>query len=226
MRCLILRLEGPLMSFGDTAIDEIRPTRLLPGRSLLAGLIGNALGLEHRDVEALQRLQERLLFAARLDQAGEALVDFQTAELKQSDPMWTTRGAPAERAGGAGSYSGPALRYRHYRANSKVTVALTLDPPDEAPALEAVHEALVRPERPLFIGRKGCPPSRPIFDRVVEAATLVDALDQLGGNGRVETEALETEPAGRRLQVADRRDWRMGYHAGLSHRRVLREGMP
>lgn len=224
MRCLILRLEGPLMSFGDTAIDEIRPTRPLPGRSLLTGLIANALGFEHRDVHALQRLQERLRFAARLDQAGDALIDFQTAELSQSDPIWTTRGVPAERAGGANSYSGPALRYRHYRANSKVTVAMALDPPDEAPNLEAVQLALERPERPLFIGRKGCPPSRPIFDRVVEADSLVAALDQLGGEGRIETEALETEPAGRRLQVADRRDWRMGFHAGLSQRRVLREG--
>ncbi len=226
MRCLILRLEGPLMSFGDTAIDEIRPTRPLPGRSLLTGLIANALGFEHRDVHALQRLQERLRFAARLDQAGDALVDFQTAELSQSDPIWTTRGVPAERAGGANSYSGPALRYRHYRANSKVTVAMALDLPDEAPNLEAVQLALERPERPLFIGRKGCPPSRPIFDRVVEADSLVAALDQLGGEGRIETEALETEPAGRRLQVADRRDWRMGFHAGLSQRRVLREGTP
>ena len=214
------------MSFGDTAIDEIRPTRPLPGRSLLTGLIANALGFEHRDVHALQRLQERLRFAARLDQAGDALVDFQTAELSQSDPIWTTRGVPAERAGGANSYSGPALRYRHYRANSKVTVAMALDPPDEAPNLEAVQLALERPERPLFIGRKGCPPSRPIFDRVVEADSLVAALDQLGGDGRIETEALETEPAGRRLQVADRRDWRMGFHAGLSQRRVLREGTP
>ncbi|MCB1994083.1 MAG: type I-E CRISPR-associated protein Cas5/CasD, partial [Geminicoccaceae bacterium] len=97
MRCLILRLEGPLMSFGDTAIDEIRPTRPLPGRSLLTGLIANALGFEHRDVHALQRLQERLRFAARLDQAGDALVDFQTAELSQSDPIWTTRGVRGER---------------------------------------------------------------------------------------------------------------------------------
>jgi CRISPR system Cascade subunit CasD len=224
MRCLILRLEGPLMSFGDTAIDEIRPTRLLPGRSLLTGLIGNALGYEHRNVDALQRLQERLRFAARLDQPGQALVDYQTAELKQNDPLWTTRGVPAERAGGAGSYSGPALRYRHYRANSKVTVALTLDPLEETPDLDALERALVRPERPLFIGRKGCPPSRPLFDSVVEAESLVGALDRLEGRGRIETEAVDAEPEGRRQQIADRRDWRMGFHAGLSQRRVLREG--
>ena len=223
MRCLILRLEGPLMSFGDTAIDEIRPTRRLPGRSLLVGLIGNALGFEHRDVEGLTRLQERLRFAARLDREGELLVDFQTAELSQNDPLWTTRGVPAERAGGANSYSGPALRYRHYRADSVVTVALTLAPADEAPALAAIAAALKRPERPLFIGRKGCPPASPILHGEVEAASLVAALAQVDGEGRIETEDGDGEPEGRGFSLADRRDWRMGFHAGLSRRREVRE---
>lgn len=223
MRCLILCLEGPLMSFGDTAIDELRPTRRLPGRSLLTGLLANALGYEHRDVEALTRLQERVRFAARLDQPGEALVDYQTAELSQDDPLWTTRGVPAERAGGAKSYSGPALRYRHYRADSRVTVALTLDPADEDPDLDAIAWALRRPERPLFIGRKGCPPARPIIDGEVDAASLVAALEAVDGKGTIETADTDAEPAGRGFSLADRRDWRMGYHAGLSRRREIRE---
>lgn len=210
------------MSFGDTAIDEIRPTRELPGRSLLTGLVANALGLEHRDVEALDRLQQRLRFAARLDRAGQALVDFQTAELSQDDPIWTTRGVPAERAGGAKSYSGPALRYRHYRADSKVTVALTMEPADEVPDLDAIAAALRHPERPLFIGRKGCPPARRIFEGMVEAASLVAALRALDGEGRIETEDAEGEPEGTSFSLADRRDWRMGFHAGLSRRRRVR----
>jgi len=232
MRCLILRLEGPLMSFGDTAIDEIRPTRRLPGRSLLTGLLANALGYEHRDVDALGRLQERLRFAARLDQSGEAVVDFQTAELSQDDPLWTTRGVPAGRAGGANSYSGPALRYRHYRADSIVTVGLTLDPADEMPDLQTVTDALQRPERPLFIGRKGCPPSDRLFVGEVTAATLVEALSHIPikrtrverdpGPPVIETEDSDAEPAGRGFSLADRRDWRMGYHAGLSRRREIR----
>lgn len=233
MRCLILRLEGPLMSFGDTAIDEIRPTRRLPGRSLLVGLIGNALGFEHRDVEGLTRLQVRLRFAARLDREGELLVDFQTAELSQHDPLWTTRGVPAERAGGANSYSGPALRYRHYRADSIVTVALTLEPADEAPDLEAVAAALQRPERPLFIGRKGCPPSERLMLDDVTAPSLVAALERVPIRRNhpprdeqlrlIETEDGEGEPEGRSFALADRRDWRMGFHAGLSRRREVRE---
>ena len=209
------------MSFGDTAIDEIRPTRDLPGRSLLTGLIANALGYEHRDVEALDRLQQRLRFAARLDQPGEALVDFQTAELSQSDPIWTTRGVPAGRAGGAGSYSGPALRYRHYRADSKVSAALTLEPAGEVPDLDAIAAALRHPERPLFIGRKGCPPARRIFEGMVEAESLVAALRALDGEGRIETEDADGEPAGVDFALADRRDWRMGFHVGLSRRRRI-----
>jgi CRISPR system Cascade subunit CasD len=236
MQVLILRLEGPLMSFGDVAIDEIRPTRRLPGRSLLTGLLANALGFAHRDVIELDRLQERLRFAARLDREGQALVDFQTAELSQHDPLWTTHGIPAERAGGAASYSGPAMRYRHYRADAAVTVALTLVPPEERPDLAALEVALRRPERPLFIGRKGCPPSRPLLDRVLSAESLVAALDRtLPVEPRrattdvvvIETEDDAAEPEAQRLlAVADRRDWRLGLHTGQSWRRELRRPLP
>ena len=231
MHVLILRLQGPLMSFGDVAIDEVRPTRRLPPRSMLTGLLANALGWSHRDVAALDRLQERLRFAARLDRNGQGLVDFQTAELGKNDPLWTTRGTPAERAGGAASYSGPALRYRHYIADAAVTVALTLVPAEEAPDLAALEAALRRPERPLFIGRKGCPPGRPVLDGVVAAESLVGALDQATPRRPdqgsvdllVETEDEPAEPKGQRLiGVADRRDWRLGLHAGQSRRRELR----
>ena len=236
MQVLILRLEGPLMSFGDVAIDEIRPTRRLPARSMLTGLLANALGWAHRDVAALDRLQERLRFAARLDREGQGLVDFQTAELAKDDPLWTTRGVPAERAGGAASYSGPALRYRHYRADAAVTVALTLVPAEEAPDLAALEAALRQPERPLFIGRKGCPPGRPILDRLVAAESLVAALDQVAPAPPrraaadllvIETEDQPGEPEAQRLiAVADRRDWRLGLHAGQSRRRELRRPLP
>jgi CRISPR system Cascade subunit CasD len=203
---------------------------------LLTGLLANALGCAHRDVAALDRLQERLRFAARLDREGQALVDFQTAELGQDDPLWTTSGMPAVRAGGAASYSGPALRYRHYRADAAVTVALTLVPAEEAPDLKAFECALGQPERPLFIGRKGCPPSRPILDRVVAAESLVAALDQVPpvdpNRATVEVVMIETEdepgePEPQQLiAIADRRDWRLGLHTGQSRRRELRRPLP
>lgn len=239
MQALILRLSGPLMSFGDTAIDEIRPTRILPGGSLLTGLLGNALGYEHRDVVLLDRLQSRLRFAARLDRAGVGLIDYQTALIGKKDPIWVTRSDYQERGGGSwekeprtGRDVLTVQRYCHYRADALVTVALTLTPADEPPELAALAAALKRPERPLFIGRKSCPPSRPILDCVVEAASLVAALDQAPLLGQpasadsallIETEDLPTEPPSHRnLAVADRRDWQLGLHAGQSQRRELR----
>jgi CRISPR system Cascade subunit CasD len=235
MQVLILRLEGPLMSFGDVAIDEIRPTRRLPARSMLTGLLANALGWTHRDVKQLDRLQERLRFAARLDRPGPVFVDYQTASLNKRDPLWTTHGIPAERAGGGTTWDergfGTVERRRHYIADAAVTVALTLVPPDEAPDLGALDTALRRPERPLFIGRKGCPPGRPVLDRMVTTESLVAALDLTGalrpdqqsGDLLIETEDEPGEPQGQRLiAVADRRDWRLGLHTGQSRRRELR----
>lgn len=226
IRCLVLRFSGPLMSFGDQAIDEIRPTRRLPGRSMLAGLLGNALGLDHRDVDALQRLQDRLRFAAREERSGTLLRDYQTAEIAKDDPLWTTRGKPAGRDGGDASYSGPVLRERFYRADAEVVVALALDPADEPPDLESLAGALRRPERPLFLGRKGCPPAGPICQGVITAETLVQALDLAtprgAAGGLVETEPDEAHAAERVLDVPDRRDWRQGFHAGSSRRAQLR----
>lgn len=214
MRCLLLRLEGPLMAFGDVAVDEIRPTRSLPTRSMLTGLLANALGLDHCEVEALQGLQERLRFAARAERPGRFVVDFQTAEIAKRDPLWTTRTAPAERAGGEQSYTGPVIRHRHYIADASICLALTLFPPDEPPSLDEVATALTRPARPLFLGRKSCPPAVRILERPpFEAGSLVDALGL--GDGSIEVDDLEGEPVGRRtFTVADLRDWRFGFHTG------------
>lgn len=231
------------MSFGDLAIDEIRPTRRLPTRSMLTGLLANALGWAHRDVAALDRLQERLRFAARLDREGHAVEDYQTAEIGKKDPIWVTKGDYSERGGGTwypeprtGRLVQTVERHRHYRADAAVTVALTLVPAEEAPDLEALEAALRRPERPLFIGRKGCPPSGPILDRLAVAESLLAALDQVppvDANRAaadpvvVETEDESGEPKAQRLiAVADRRDWRLGMHAGQSRRRELRRSLP
>jgi CRISPR system Cascade subunit CasD len=243
MQVLILRLAGPLMSFGDVAIDEIRPSRRLPARSMLTGLLANALGWAHRDVAALGRLQERLRFAARLDREGQALEDYQTAEIGKKDPIWVTKGNYSERGGGTwqpeartGRLVQTVERRRHYCADAAVTVALTLVPAAEAPDLAALEAALRRPERPLFIGRKSCPPSLPILDRVVAAESLVAALDQappVDPNRAtaevvvIETEDAPGEPEGQRLiAVAHRRDWRLGLHAGQNQRRELRRPLP
>ena len=114
MRHLILNLESPLMAFGGEMIDNYGVIRRFPAASMLTGLFANALGWRRVERERHQRLQDRLIFAARIDRepaGGVRLTDFQTAQLNKDDKGWTTRGQPEGRAGGANTYrrAAPAL---------------------------------------------------------------------------------------------------------------------
>ena len=171
MKHLALRLEAPLMAFGGETIDNYGVIRRFPSASMLTGLLANALGWRRIEAGRHQRLQDRLVFAARIDRepaGGTRLTDFQTAQLGASDRGWTTRGQPEGRAGGANTYAAPHLRYRDYFADMRVTMALRLEPAEESPKLEELASALEEPSRPLFIGRKPCLPSSPLFVDFVE----------------------------------------------------------
>jgi len=224
VRFLVLRLEGPLLSFGDVAVDELRPTLELPTTSMLTGLLANALGFDHREPERHERLQARLLFAARADHPGQLLRDYQTVRLNRNDRLWTTHGR-AERRDGWGTVQ----RERFYRADALITVVLILLPGEDPPGLDTLRAALQRPERPLFLGRKGCPPARPLLDPdlpEVEAESARDALFRVpllvrGGRLRL-PERLPCRwpvgdgcgPWGRERWVHELRDWSTGLHVG------------
>ncbi|MBL8350317.1 MAG: type I-E CRISPR-associated protein Cas5/CasD [Burkholderiaceae bacterium] len=175
---LLLRLEAPMLSLGSPAVDQRRPVQRWPAASLLTGLLGNALGCRRDRPAALDRLQERLRWAARIDRAGHPFTDFQTAQLHADESGWTTRGTVETRAGGANTYDAPHIRWRNYRADASLAVALRLDPTDEAPTLDDLAAALQHPARPLFIGRKNCLPSQRLLVGLVDAADTVAALAQ------------------------------------------------
>ena len=179
MRHLILNLESPLMSFGGEAIDNYGVTRRFPAASMLTGLFANALGWRRTERARHQRLQERLVFAARIERepaGGLSMRDFQTAQLSKNDKGWTTLGVHENRAGGPDTYKSPALRYRDYYADARIVVALRLDPADELPTLDDLAAALDEPARPLFIGRKPCLPSAPLFAGFSDGDTALAAL--------------------------------------------------
>ena len=214
------------MAFGGTMIDANGPTLDLPIRSMVTGLIANALGWQRGERERHQALQDRLVMGARLDRPGTTVRDFQTAQLGANDKGWTTRGEPEGRAGGANTYKSPHIRYRHYRADAFVTIALRLAPPDGDPTLASLESALRAPARPLFIGRKPCLPSRPVLaEPPVEADTVFSALRlvPMATADRHETVRFSLPPGewprDRQCDskmVADVRDWRAGVHAGES----------
>jgi CRISPR system Cascade subunit CasD len=215
-------------------VDQNGIAQAFPGLSMLTGLIANALGWDRRDHERLARLQERVRFAARADRTGEPLVDYQTVDL--GSPWmhpemagWTTRGRIAERAGASGEAT--HQRYRHYRADSVHTVALTLIG-DGTPPLDDVALALLEPARPLFIGRKCCLPAAPVLLEEREAESLLACLASVPRAQGADAGALRatwwegddsSAASGESgaVAVTDEREWRSGVHVG---RRLMREG--
>ncbi|WP_018988395.1 type I-E CRISPR-associated protein Cas5/CasD [Aromatoleum toluclasticum] len=226
-RHLLLRLEAPLMAFGGETIDNLGVIRDFPAQSMFTGLIANALGWRREDAAEHDRLQARLVFGARLDRPGARLRDYQTARLGMNDRGWTTSGepegrepSPSYRPDQTGEKVLTLQRYRDHHADAAVMVALRLEPADEAPTLEMVADALQRPARPLFLGRKPCLPASPLFAGWCDAPDLLTALQKAAplatnAHPRVLWPAGEGELHGsRQLDVCDERNWTSGVHGG------------
>lgn len=224
MDVLLLRLDAPLMSFGAVVVDQNHPVWRFPGVAMLTGLLGNALGWDHRDTHRLQALQNRLRFAARWDAEPELLTDYQTVDLGQDFMIgtgWTTRGRREDRGKGAAT-TGTHIRYRDHWANGVATIALTLDGEGD-PSLAALEQALRFPARPLFLGRKPCLPAGPLLLRRrkaegVRVALAAEPLADIGPRrrpGRIP--ALWPLDEAQGVQVEERyapRDWRNNIHRG------------
>lgn len=227
---ILLRFDAPLMSFGGPLVDKYGRTAEFPTLSMLTGLCANALGYNHREADQIQQLQERLIYAVRRDRAGQVVEDYQTVDLSQPfmQAGWTTRGVPMDRGGLSGL--GTHVRQREYLADAVFTIALSLREPDRTPTMRELVAALRHPARPLFLGRKPCLPSGPVFLELTEAEALVQVLGSapLPAGNRADAGALTSwwPPSegggGIDVEVVDRRDWRNQLVVG---QRLMRRGI-
>ena len=227
---LILTLQAPMMSFGRVQIDQIGPTWKFPSSSMLTGLMGNALGYDRDQHRELQSLQDRLVHASRLDEANERrLIDYQTVSIQRGQAAWTPMGNPETRGGG--TYQNHQ-RWREYLQDARVTTALRLEPADESPTCQEIADALIKPERPLFIGRKNCIPATRILAGWQEAETVLEALilwpadsDWARGEDTDASWPLGEGAQGvipnRQHAIQDLKNWRQGVHGG---ERIILEG--
>jgi len=216
------------MSFGAPIVDRHGKIQPYPALSMMAGMLGNALGYDHSNFQKLQQLQERLQYAVRQDRAGQKIKDYQTVDLSQDfmrdDNAWTTQGWVDKRKGGPAS-KGTHIRLRDYWADTIHTVALTLQPVNEAPTIDDIRDALQYPERPLFIGRKTCLPAVPLLIGRMEAENLVEALQKVSLADNADkrntypawwpVDKNQNHPrANIEKPVTDRRDWANQIHVG------------
>ncbi|HEX6291263.1 MAG TPA: type I-E CRISPR-associated protein Cas5/CasD [Herpetosiphonaceae bacterium] len=164
---LFLRLEGPLQSWGVRAHWEERDTAFEPTKSGVIGLIGCALGLR-RDDDRLRELSEAFRLGVRVDRPGSLLVDYHTTGgAKAAD------GEPEGMLNAQGKLKRETdVSTRRYLMDASFLVALRGSDADVA----ACAEGLQHPVWPVFLGRKACVPTEPVFAGIGDYESLEAAL--------------------------------------------------
>jgi CRISPR system Cascade subunit CasD len=164
MPTLLLRLAGPMQSWGTTSRFDERDTQLEPSKSGVIGLLCAALGRDR--AEAVDDLAA-LRMGVRVDREGVPMRDFQTAK----GLLIASGKVDKERT---------VVSPRHYLADAAFLVGLQ---GDDAALLQTLRAALLRPVWPLALGRKAFAPGCPVA--IAEApfgglhpGTLVAALHE------------------------------------------------
>lgn len=171
---VVFRLEAPIAAFGDLAIGERRSSDRRPAASAVLGLVAAALGLRRDDLRQGD-LASAWRIVTRADGVGAPLADFHTAQTppqRRGRTFGTRRDELADRLDLA-----TVVSRRDYWTDAAFTVLLwPADGVGDRAAAEEVAGALARPAWALSVGRRACPPSRPLAARVIEAATVLDAF--------------------------------------------------
>lgn len=158
MSVLLLRLAGPMQSWGTRSRFSNRDTGLEPSRSGVIGLLCAALGIHREDDESLKQFGvDKMPMAVRVDREGRLMRDYHTAQ-------------EVMRASGKGTQE-TVLSERFYLADADFLVGLG---GGEA-FLTTLANALAEPKWQLSLGRKAFVPGLPVCEGVVEGE-LMDVL--------------------------------------------------
>lgn len=161
MPTLLLRLIGPMQSWGTTSRFDQRDTGKEPSKSGVVGLLAAALGIDRENWIDLEPLT-RFTLAVRHDRPGVPKRDYQTAQQIIS----------ADRS----KIHETAVTTRDYLADAAFLVGL--ESADRS-LLERMHEALRNPVWPLALGRKSYVPSESIWmENGLQDASLLEVMKQ------------------------------------------------
>lgn len=133
MPTLLLKMSGPLQSWGTQSRFRRRDAGHEPSKSGVIGMVAAALGRSRNEpVDDLVSLK----FAVRTDASGTLIRDYQTAKNWAKNPKGDV-----------------SLSTRMYLSDAVFVVALE----GEREQLETIESALNKPVYPLYLGRRACP---------------------------------------------------------------------
>lgn len=169
MPTLLLRLSGPMQSWGTTSRFDERDSQLEPSKSGVLGLICAALGRDRAEpVDDLAKLK----MGVRVDREGLLMRDYHTAGGDRDSSRKTLLLASGD------VKNRTVISPRYYLADAAFLVGLE---GADRRFLERIHDALHTPVWPLALGRKSFPPGEPVWlkdglrDEALRAALLAYA---------------------------------------------------
>lgn len=143
MATLLLRLAGPMQSWGTTSRFDERDTQLEPSKSGVLGLVCAALGRDRAEpVADLAALR----MGVRVEREGAPMRDYHTA----TGVVIASSGKP--------DFDRTVVSPRYYLTDAVFLVGLEGD----NGLLASIQRALASPVWPLALGRKSCVPSLPV----------------------------------------------------------------
>ena len=150
MQTLLLRLSGPLQSWGKGSRFDFRDTDTVPTKSGVVGLIASAMGIKRQNQKKLAELA-RLRMGVLVEREGKLLVDYHTV-------------MGAIKADGSCNEKDTIVSQRQYLCDAEFLVGLESDNEEQ---LREIEHYLCFPKWQLFLGRKACPPSKQIFVKII-----------------------------------------------------------
>ena len=162
MAVLLLRLAGPMQSWGLGSRFRIRDSALEPTKSGVVGLLCAALGAA-RDDDALVSRLAALPMGVRADREGVLKCDYVTAGGNIT---------PGSRYGAAranGRVAGTVVQRCYYLADADFLVGLQSD---DSALLQSLDDILRHPLRPLCLGRRSYVPAVPVRVGVTDGDLL------------------------------------------------------
>lgn len=148
MRTILLKMAGPLQSWGSGSHYDDRHTDRHPTKSAIVGLLSAALGYR-RDDERIKALNE-LDFAVRVDQQGKMLHDFQVA----AGEYQKMKNGTLKELSASNKRIRRYISKRYYMSDATYVVAIGHA---DHEWIEEIHEALLAPYFALSMGRRAFP---------------------------------------------------------------------
>jgi CRISPR system Cascade subunit CasD len=173
---LVFQLYGPLSTWGDIAVGEVRPGVIRPSKSAVLGLVAASLGLRRDQEDEQRKLADGYGFAVRVDQSGTPMTDYHTIQVPPSSEV-KKRGMHTRKDELGADVLETILSSRDYRMDAVSTVVLWAR--QEAPyPLEQLARALAEPCFVPYLGRKSCPLALPVQAQVIQAESIRLALEK------------------------------------------------